>query len=253
MGFGMGLVAVPALVWLGIALPEAMAITMAGSFVTSLISVHALRRDVPWRDVGVCVSIRGVGLGVGVVLLGLLASLDAGRVKQVVGAVLAAVVVVQWLWRVRPRERIGWGWTAPTFLISGVMAGSVGMGGPPLVLWVMAHNWSARRTRAFLLCSFLILQPVLTVILIVKFGTTALVAVLAGAVCVPAILLGTAAGLRLGRRISRPLLQKLAFTLLLLLALASALGPWLPGRDSARTPVAATPHEAGQAGPQGRP
>ncbi len=230
VGFGMGMVAIPALVWLGFDLTEAIAITMAGSFVTSLISVHSLRRDVPWRPVGLCVSLRTVGLVVGIGLLWYLDTLDTSRVKQVLGVVLAVVVLAQWLWKVRPRQRVGWGWTVPAFLISGVMAGSVGMGGAPLVLWVMAHNWSAGRTRAFTLCSFLILQPVMMVLLVVTFGATALRAIGAGAVGVPAIFLGTAAGLRLGRQISRPLLQKLAFALLLVLAVSSALSPWLSGR-----------------------
>ncbi|MFW6146145.1 MAG: TSUP family transporter [Planctomycetota bacterium] len=243
VGFGMGLVAIPTLVWLGFDLVEAIAITMTGSFVTSLISVHSLRRDVPWRPVGLCVSLRTVGLLAGIVALWYLDGLDTARVKQVLGVVLAVVVLGQWLWRVRPRERIGWGWTLPAFLISGVMAGAVGMGGPPLVLWVMAHNWSAKRTRAFTLCSFLVLQPVMMALLVATFGAAAFRAILAGTIGVPALFLGTAVGLRLGRRISRSLLQKLAFTLLLLLALSSALSPWLRGRGTAEAPVATTPEE----------
>ena len=37
-----------------------------------------------------------------------------------------------------------------TFTGSGVLAGLCGMGGPPLVLWAMAHDWPTQRIRGFL-------------------------------------------------------------------------------------------------------
>jgi hypothetical protein len=34
------------------------------------------------------------------------------------------------------------------------LAGICGMGGPPLVLWAMAHDWPADKVRAFLFACF---------------------------------------------------------------------------------------------------
>ena len=42
----------------------------------------------------------------------------------------------------------------------GLLGGLAGVPGPPLVMWVMAHDWSADVTRAFLFASFMCLVPV---------------------------------------------------------------------------------------------
>ncbi len=93
------------------------------------------------------------------------------------------------------------------------------MGGPPLVLWVMAHDWTAERTRAFLFASFMGLVPVQLTLLYWTFGKDVVYGMAVGAALSPVVLLGSLLGLRVGARFSKPLLHRLAFLLLVAIAL----------------------------------
>lgn len=228
VGFGMGLITVPILLWSGVALPHAVVIVISGTAIHTAAAAVALRREVPWRLIGVITAVRSIGMVVGVVLLGVMAAVDISRIKQIIGALLAVVVVSQWLWKPAPRQRIGAPWSGLAILLSGIMAAAVGMGGPPMVLWVLAHRWTAVRIRAVLLATFLLSTPVLLAMLGWKFGYEVLAASFVGLLNAPVLLVGNAIGLRIGRRLQRELLQKLALGLLAVLALASLAAPWLP-------------------------
>jgi uncharacterized membrane protein YfcA len=227
VGFGMGLFAIPILMWCGIPLPSAIAVILTATTVQSGMAALSLRRDIPWRTTGAALALRVAGAAVGVLVLAMITTLNVGRIKQIVGAVLLVVVVVQWLWKAEPRPSIGLHWSVGAFFTSGVMAGVLGMGGPPLVLWVMATSWSPSRIRAFLLTNFLLLNPISLALLAWKFGPNIWAVGLVGLLNAPVLLGGTVIGLRIGRRLSRPMLQRAAFTMLLLLALASMAAPWL--------------------------
>ena len=96
---------------------------------------------------------------VGVALMYAIFQLDVARTKQVVGVVLLIVLGLQTCCKVQPRPHIHWAWTVVAGSLSGLMAGLLGMGGPPLVLWLMAHDWPSLRQRTFLWLSFLLLVP----------------------------------------------------------------------------------------------
>ena len=93
------------------------------------------------------------------------------------------------------------------------------MGGPPLVLWVMAHDWTTEKTRGFLFASFMCLVPVQLALLYLSFGQDSLRGALMGLALSPAVLAGSLAGLRVGGRFSKLLLRRLAFALLMAIAL----------------------------------
>ena len=68
---------------------------------------------------------------------------------------------------------------------SGFLAGVVGMGGPPLVLWVMRQKWTSSRQRCFLWLSFLLVMPLQIVLMSYKFGRDWLLALGTGALVIP--------------------------------------------------------------------
>lgn len=232
VGFGAGLFAIPLMVWVGVSLPEAITITMGGIVVQTGWNLYRYRGHVEVREVLPIFALRLVMMPVGVGLLGLLVTTGPARVKQAVGLMLLGVLGMQWLLKVQPRERVGWGWTVLAGGSSGLTAGLVGMGGPPVVLWVMAHDWSSKKSRSFLWLTYLVLIPFNLAVLVYRFGDVIWGALLIGLCLAPLVVAGSEAGMRLGGLMSRDRLRTAAFVLLLLLAMGSVLGPLLQSAGS---------------------
>ncbi len=227
VGFGAGLFAIPLMVWAGVDLPSAIAVTLGGVLVQTAWNLYRYRDHVRVRDTLPLFFIRVLTLPVGIALLGVLVTFGQARVKQAIGAMLLLVLALQWASKVKPRERVGHGWTLLAGCASGLTAGLVGMGGPPVVLWVMAHDWPAKKARAFLWATFLMLAPVNAALLVYKFGSEMWGPTLLGICLAPLVVVGSEAGMRAGALMSRHRLRAAAFGLLLLLALVSVLGPLL--------------------------
>lgn len=227
VGFGAGMLATPLMLLVGLSLPEAIGVMSAGVLVQTSYKTWAYRKEVPWALVWPMTWARLVGYVPGFVALYWLADAGKALVKPVIGGFILLALAAQVLLRVKPRHHIAQGWTYAAGFLSGVFAGAVGMGGPPVVLWVVAHDWPALRARVFLWANFLILMPVAMLALGLIYGREMWVAMGWGFVLVPAILAGTAAGLWLGHRIPKRELRWAMIGLLVVLALISIAGPLL--------------------------
>ena len=168
---------------------------------------------------------RLAALPVGVFLLSLINNLDELRVKQCIGAALLVAVLAQWAGRFEPHEKVSPAWGVAAFSLSGLMAGAFGMGGPALVLWLMAHKWSSLETRGFLFWWFLILLPPQIVLLYFKFAEDVFPAMAVGLACTPLIVIGAVVGLRLGDRIPKERLRVITYLILTVMAVVSILAP----------------------------
>jgi len=223
VGFGFALLATPSLVWLGVPLPVAVSMVAGAVVVQSGVSAHHLRRHIPWRLVLASTAVRVPATLAGVSVLVWLSGLSIGAIKFAVGTALLVALALLWGCRVAPRERVHPAWGGLAFLVSGFVAGVCGMGGPPLVLWVMAHDWSSERTRSFLFAVYLLACPIYIAMLVWKFGAEALkgagLGVLLGAVVCGGALLGLA----VGRRLPKSRLRPIAYALLSAIAIVSML------------------------------
>lgn len=226
VGFAMAMLSIPLLVAIGKPLPVAVATVMATSVVSSLVGVMRLRRLVAWRWVARAAALRLAAIPFGLLALRLLNSRSQAEIKLFLGIFILTAVTFVGLTRPKPEKAQKW--TVPACLASGFLQGLVGMGGPPLVLWVMSLRWSARRTRAFLFGLYVICVPVNLVGLYLVFGRPVAEAVLAGLLACPATIGGSMLGLRLGERLPKPRLRAVAFGLLVLIGLRSALSAWFP-------------------------
>ena len=215
VGFGSALVAVPALLWLGVPLPTVIALVATVSMIQSCMGAHNLRGSVPWRLTFVAVVVMLAGLGAGLLMLRVVADLRPEYVRRGVGIMLCVLVGLQCVVRPQPVARLHWLWGAVAFLSSGFLGGVCGLSGPPLVIWSMAHDWPAAKTRGFLFASFAATNPVSILLLSFMFGPQVLWGVMAGLACLPVVALGGAVGLRVGQRIEKERLRKLAYGLLL--------------------------------------
>jgi uncharacterized membrane protein YfcA len=226
VGFGFALFAVPPLLWIGMPLPSAIALVSTCSMLQAVLGAHHLREDVPWKLTFIAVAVRLVSLLGGIFLLTKLAGFDKQTIRTVIGGILCLLTFVQIIWRPKPMEHLHWTWGGLAFAASGLLAGVCGMGGPPLVLWVMAHNWSAQKTRGFLFAGFAISIPVQIIILRLTFGPDILRSVLLGIAFLPIVWAGAKIGLPLGNRMGKDRLRQIAYAILLILGI-SALVPAL--------------------------
>ena len=227
VGFGLGLFAVPILVWAGVRLGEAVAMVSVSIFIQVLGGTYQLRSEVRWRQVLPATLIRYLTIPLGVALLLAIDALDRTQAKQILGVLLLLVLLVQLFWKVEPREDLHPGWMVLAFSLSGVMHGVAAMGGPPAVLWVMAHSWTNRQTRAFLQSLFLLASP-FQISLLYLFSKGAISgALLIGLAFAPLVVLGSTLGVRLGNAIPKQRLRQIAYGFLLVTALASVMAPVL--------------------------
>ena len=221
IGFGYALFAVPLLIWMRVSLPEAIVLVAACSLVQSAIGARHLRRAVPWRDALLASGIRIAMVFVGILILSVLAEQTHRIIKLVVGCMLCIVVTVQLVCRFHPVEKVHWAWSVLAFSTSGVLAGLCGMGGPPMVFWTLAHNWSVAKTRGFLFAVFLMSIPIQLILLYVTFGRPVLRSGAIALLLVPVVFAGAAIGLPLGNRMPKPLLRRIIYTILAGLGLSS--------------------------------
>lgn len=224
-GFGFGMFAIPLLILLGCAPYEAIVFAAIGAGVQAIIGTWVLRRAVHWPQCLVMIALAAGAIPLGVLVLERIDDLEPAQVRQVFGAIILAALLVQVLARIKPRERLHPAWLVLAMPCSGFMAGLAGMGGPPAVLWVMAHRWSGERSRATLWVLFAALTPLQIVFLFRKFGAGVLDAARTGAMLAPLTLLGVAAGLWIGGRIPKPRLRHLSYVILFLVSMYAILQP----------------------------
>ena len=107
---------------------------------------------------------------------------------------------------------------------AGLAGGLTGAPGAPIVIWVMAHNWSNQRSRGSMWAIFLVFGSTLFLLLCLSFGWRVLATVPPAVLLIPIAVIGSHVGLKLGNLISKKYLRRIAFVLLLLVA-ASAILP----------------------------
>ncbi len=226
IGFAFNLLAVPLLIWSGLSLAQAVALTSVPILVQVSVATWKLRREVVWRDVLPASAIRYLTLPIGISLLYLINRLDPVTVKQIVGAMLLLILASQRWIHVTPREKLSWYWNLLAMGLSGIMLGMIAMGGPPVVLWLMAHDWSALRTRAFMSALFLLAAPVQLVLLYWKLGPEVAEYFLYGLLMTPLVIAGSLAGIHLGNRLDRERLRRLILFFLFLTGVVSLMSPF---------------------------
>lgn len=225
VGFAYGMIAIPVLLWAGLSLPQSVAVVSTTVIVQTAAGVWRFRRDVVWRDLpGVAIG-RYAGLPIGLLAMAALDGVSRGAVKQAVGAVLLGIVTLTVVFKPQPRERVAARWSLPVGISSGMLSGAIGMGGPPVVLWMIAHDWSTQRGRGFLWSLFFLLLPVQLSLMVWGFGRPVLWAVAGGLMVTPLVLLSSHVGGTVGSGWSRPVARRVVRVVLVVLALTSLAAP----------------------------
>ncbi len=227
IGFAFNLLAVPLLILSGLTLAQAVALTAVPILVQLLVTSRSLRDAIVWRDVLPAAAIRYATLPIGISLLYSVTRLPSDTVRQIVGGILLVILLSGRFARIVPRERLGWHWDLLAFGLSGIMLGMVSMGGPPVVLWLTAHDWSARRSRAFMAALFLLAAPVQIGLLYRKLGDPILPWLGWGLAATPLVILAATVGNRIGERFDPVSLRHTVRAFLFLTALVAIVSPFL--------------------------
>jgi uncharacterized protein len=169
-GFGFALVLSPVLFALLDPYKAVTAVLGLGILISGLVLFDGGRLGpVRWPALAPVVLAALPGMALGAWLLSLLSK----PVLQVgVGAVVLAAAVVQWRARqsVTPREG-SLGWACAVGLTSGALNTSIGVSGPPIVLWLRTLGLTAAELRASLAATFLTLNVVGMPLVVAAGGT----------------------------------------------------------------------------------
>jgi uncharacterized membrane protein YfcA len=140
------------------------------------------------------------------------------RVIAVVVAVFAGLLMIGWQSAAQPRMALSFGVGA----ISGVLTGVGGIGGPPVVLYLLSRPSDAARYRASFISYFAAIQA-FGVIPLVAAGLVEMPQIVLAGVLLPPYFLSTYAGSRLFTRASDGLYRNIAIGVLLAIAAAALL------------------------------
>jgi len=227
VGFASGLFSIPLMLLAGVLLPDAIAINLVATSVQSVLGAWNLSASLPWKTTIRPIAIRFVTLPIGVSLLWLASDWDQALIKQIIGSLVLVAVIAQGLWRVEPREELHQGWEWLAFSLSGTIAGFCGMGGPPMVLWVLAHAWDSARTRAFLFYMFVGGTPPQAAMMLFLFGSDLLLTFGFALTLTPFTAAGAFLGIQIGNTLRRERLRVLMMVVLVLIAVSAIASPYL--------------------------
>lgn len=226
-GFGFGLFAIPILLFFGMDLESTVIMVVIGSAIQKVSAINSLKEHLDWKEMAPFVFTGLAALPLGVYAMFKVSGMDQAVVKQVIGVVVLVTLVLRWKGTIRSREFVPkiWGYIAGFF--SGILNGFANIGGPPLVLWILAHRWPNKKMRGTIIAFSLIYVPFQVSLMLLTFGSALLNPMLKAIILTPTILLGTWIGLKIGEKISKKHLEIYMQALLLLIAISSIAKPLL--------------------------
>lgn len=150
-GFGFGLAAVPVL---SLALPPAQVVPLVVTLqvIVGVAGLRAAAADCDWRAVGLLAPGLLTGVPVGLLIL---TTLPPNPVRLTIGGIIAfSIVLIGRGLRLPPNPSrlvgFAFGW------FSGVLSGLASMGGPPIIVYLMALGHPTTRLRSTAIVYFML-------------------------------------------------------------------------------------------------
>ena len=214
-GFGAALVLAP-VVSLIVGTHVAVPAIILSIFVTTVQLFAPTWSQVRWSD-QLALSLAGcVGVPAGVVVLLYLDPELMRRGISAVTALFALFLLTGWRYSHRP-TRYG---SAAMGALGGVLSGAASIGGPPVIVYLLAGPGSAAQTRASLIYYFAFTQ--LTAIVMFSIGGLMnWEVVVTAAVVAPSLVLGTWVGAKLFHLASERVFRLAALTFLLIVGVST--------------------------------
>ncbi len=224
-GFGFGLFALPLLLFLKLQLQEAVIMVIIGSAIQKIMGIRYFRKVINLREISPLIASGLAGLPIGLYLMFRVSGLQQSSIKQLIGFLIIFMLTLRWSKLIKSVISVKAIWTYLAGFMSGILNGFANIGGPPVVLWVLAQNWENRKMRATVISFSLFFVPFQIVIMIIMFGRTLYLPLFYSLLLSPSVLIGSWFGLKFGDMFSKKILEKYMELLLLIIALVSVLRP----------------------------
>jgi len=241
VGFGLALFAVPLLLLADVPLLQAVFVVLSISCVSALLGIRRLQDSFDVKKSAVASIYRALGIIPGLAAALYTANSSPATLKAAVGLAVGLGVLAQsrrFVGSSSDRRQSGADLgcededyeIAPSkkaepwaFLSSGFLMGWLGMGGPPLIFWLLTGRQSAKTSRSFLFGVYVFTIP-FQLLLMAYFSPDLLSRSLPVlAIAIPLCLGVTALTLRIGDKLDVDRLQFLSLVLLSVLALKALL------------------------------
>ncbi len=229
VGFSFTLFSLPLLLFAGWPLPQAVAVSTIGSALQRVLFVAKLKDNIDWKPLIPMIAIGLIFLPLGIFILREVSFLRPQIVKQIIGLLIILVLFVQWFAKVEPKVSIPKIWGYISAACSGLLTGFANIGGPPIILWILAHRWHNEKMRVMTSSFTLFFVPFQILILPLIFGSSILTAFLYALLSLPIVYISTQMGLRVGAMLSIKHLRLGMQGLLLVIAIVSIVKPFLEG------------------------
>jgi hypothetical protein len=210
-GFGFGLIALPLLgFFLDIKTSVPLMVLLA--VIISIYLSFSLRKSIDLKCAFTLLSASLVGIPLGVYAL---KQIPTRGLSLCVAVIMVVFTSYQFLVRPEPRS-FGKRLTVLAGFCSGVLGGSLGVGGPPVIIYTALQPWTKERAKATLACFFALSG-------VAVIATQAASGMITGevlhlyAVSLPALLSGIFLGTRAYERLSDHGYRRLALALVFLL------------------------------------
>ena len=226
VGFAAGLFGIPLLMLLaGMDLPSAVMVMLLASFVQNFGGLYHLRKRFDVRDARLPMLIRLAAIPLGLLALHFATALPEAQVKAMIGAVILLLLFLRWALAPGEPKKLHPAWMPAAFGSSGFLVGFCGMGGPPMVLWVMAQPWSSEKSRAFLFFMFTTSLIPHCLLMWWMYGEQIHAAALLALLGTPWVIAGTGLGLWIGSYLPKDRLRIAAYVILIITAIAAICAP----------------------------
>ena len=215
-GWGGAMVSMPLLVFLFGPI-EALAIMIIGALALTAHLFPSAARKADWQIMTPLLVATVICVPIGSWLLFFL---DPGLIRRIIGIIIiSASVLILFGWRYRGPQ--GFGPAAATGAIAGLINGFIGLGGPPMVIYLMAINKSAEVQRACILVGMAVVSVVIVITLAIAGGFT-LETVFRGLLTTPLQWVGGVLGAWLFTQVPAEIFKKFSLVALVCLGVSVA-------------------------------
>ena len=202
---------------------------VVGSAVHRAFAVRHFRANVDWSTLGPIMITGVVAFPLGLCFLSIVSSFQQASARQVIGGCILLLVVAQWLGRANPRKAVPKAWGHIAAFSAGVLAGFANIGGPPIVLWILAHRWTNEKIRVTNLAFSLVFIPIQFVAWPMMFGWPSIRAGGIALALTPLVLASTWLGMKPGTSLGVGPLRLTVRILLLIIPLSALARPFFQG------------------------
>jgi uncharacterized membrane protein YfcA len=236
MGFGYAVVAL-AVLPLVLGVREANIVVSLSMIFPLTLAIWAYREGIDWRTMAFCLAGSAFGLPLG---LWIFSTIDPNWLIRATGVVILLLSLDGLRRREAHDEKpVSRRWSALAGCASGVLSGSVGMGGPPVAAYAARQPWQPNQIKAFLISFSLVLSVMKAAGLVVTGWTDNRTVLLYTAAAIPFGFAGSQVGIIASRNINARRFRQITMAALVVLSLGMIIRGQPGDHQSSQTPTAA--------------